>query len=139
MGLEVSTKNGARGLQENGARGLQKNGARVTPYTTHGPEIRKCHRMGHVFCCCFFCLFVFIHFCILTHIDLNPVVCPFYRRMKLCLLKIRLCVLVEIILGQSNRFSEIFMFENRGLTHRRTPARKLQILSASIYFNIGYL
>ena len=56
----------------------------------------------------------------LTHIKLSIL-----QENALCLLKNRLCVLLKIFaLGQSNRFSEIFMFENRGLTH--TDGRRLE-------------
>ena len=56
----------------------------------------------------------------LTHIKLSLL-----QENALCLLKNRLCVLVKIIsLGQSNRFSEMFMLENRGLTH--TDGRQLE-------------
>ena len=61
-----------------------------------------------------FVCFVF-HFSMLTHIKLSLL-----QENALCLLKNRVCVLVKSIsLGQSNRFSEIFMFENRGLTRGR--------------------
>ena len=67
MGLEVSSKNEARGLQKNEARGLQKNEARglqknearglqknearVSPYTTHEPYVfmlKSCYTLIHL-------------------------------------------------------------------------------------------
>ena len=62
----------------------------------------------------------------LTHIKLSLL-----QEKALCLLKNRLCILVKIIsLGQSNRFSENFMFENRGPTHIDGHRLKFHLLSS---------